>query len=566
MKATPAVIKKIKHQGFDFEWYPTPSEITTIIRADIDGMVDDGHIRGTPAVLDCGAGDGRTLEALTKGKKYAIEKAIPLIEAMDRHIYVIGADFHQQVLMDKSCDITFSNPPYSEFDAWASKIIRETSSGYVYLVLPQRWKKSPVIQEALERRSLDDDDVEVLDSFDYIHAERHANAATHMVDIIKITLTYKRNRHRCSSHYASSSVSDPFSIWFKDNFKVGENSTTCTDLKKKDKKAATFKDKKQKALVNGKTVINVLSEMYTHELNHLMNNYKSVEAIDFEILEELGVSYDAMRESVQQKISGLKNLYWRELFDSLTKITDRLTAKSREQMLSTLMSRSDVDFNSQNVYAVVIWVIKNANHYYNDQMVSYVKRMVEKANISSYKSNKRTFGDESWRYGQAPSDLEKFSLDYRVVLQRVGGIKVSEYSYERNAFKGLTESAHFFLLDTLAIASNLGFDTTGMETPSSFEWESNKGKDFYCKNHSTGKKELLMNVRAFMNGNMHIKFNQRFIKRLNIEFGRLNGWLKSKEHAADELDIPIEEVETAFNSNLQLMGSNTLQLAFDMAA
>ncbi len=51
--------------------------------------------------------------------------------------------------------------------------------------------------------------------------------------------------------------------------------------------------------------------------------------------------------------------------------------------------------------------------------------------------------------------------------------------------------------------------------------------------------------------------------KLNVEFGRLVGWLKSKHEAADELDLPLEEVEDCFDSNLQL--SNDYQLLLGVA-
>jgi hypothetical protein len=46
------------------------------------------------------------------------------------------------------------------------------------------------------------------------------------------------------------------------------------------------------------------------------------------------------------------------------------------------------------------------------------------------------------------------------------------------------------------------------------------------------------------------------MKAFNIEAGRLLGWLKSPQHAADELEINADECLKFFKSNLSLDNSN----------
>lgn len=99
--STHTLIKQLKQTNQDFEWYPTTQEILETIKTDIDLMIENRDIGEQPSMLDCGAGDGRSLMYLTKGSRYAIEIARPLLHAMDSSIYVVGADFHQQTLMDK---------------------------------------------------------------------------------------------------------------------------------------------------------------------------------------------------------------------------------------------------------------------------------------------------------------------------------------------------------------------------------------------------------------------------------------------------------------------------------
>ena len=551
-KSTAAMVARLKQTDSDFEWYPTTTEILNIIKNDIDHLIDESYLESQPSILDCGAGDGRSLMHLTAGKKYAIEKAKPLISAMDREIFVIGADFHQQVLMDKRQDIIFSNPPYEQFESWSTKIIRESRSAIIYLVIPSRWKDNAPINDALCLRNAE---TEVLGSFDFLNAERKARAK---VDVIRITMTKLARFNR-----NSEADTDPFDIWFAENFKVaapGKAKTSAMETKE------VRQDEIKNELVQGRDIIDVLTSLYDRDLAKLMLNYKAFESLDATLLEELGVSFSGVREGLKTKISGLKNLYWNELFNNLNKITDKLTQKSREAMLSKLTSRTDVDFNSDNVYAVVIWVIKNANHYFDDQVIDLVERMVEQANVLLYKSNAKTFGRDSWRYCARPEGLDRFSLESRVVLQRAGGLANTEWAYDRERFNGLSERAYYLIMDILTVATNLGFDTTDMTRPMGFQWVSNKSCDFEYYDYRTGERGILMSVKAFKNHNTHIKFNSNFMSRLNIEFGRLQGWLKSAQEAASELDIPVDQAVQSFDSNLKLTGNSLVQLGFSQAA
>lgn len=550
-KTTSALVKQIKETDSDFQWYPTTNQILSSIKSDIDQLIDNLDLEQSPSILDCGAGDGRSLTFLTKGDKYAIEKAEPLVMAMDKSIFVIGADFHQQTLLDKDVAITFANPPYDDYVNWAVKIIQESRSGYIYLVIPERWKNSVEIENALELR---DAEANVIDSFDFLNAERRARAK---VDIVRVTLKYET---RYSRHtYAKT---DPFDIWFNQHFKIDTSRQSSTESVDK----GISQEEVQNELVQGRDIISVLTALYDRDLQKLISNYKAFETLDSELLDELGVSFDGVREGLKHKISGLKNLYWQELFNNLTKITDKLTKGAREAMLNKLTSRTDVDFNSDNVYAVVIWVIKNANHYFDTQLVNLVEVMVEKANVQLYKSNQKTFRDEDWMYSRKPDSLDRFSLEHRVVLDRAGGLCVSDFSYDRERYNGLSSRAYYLLMDILTIATNLGFDTTNRTSPRDYQWESNKGRDFYYYDHAEQSEGLLMTVKAFKKGTVHIKLNRKFAVKLNTEFGRLKGWLKSAQQAADEMDIDIQEAAESFNSNLQLTTDNLLQLGFRKAA
>ncbi len=53
-------------------------------------------------------------------------------------------------------------------------------------------------------------------------------------------------------------------------------------------------------------------------------------------------------------------------------------------------------------------------------------------------------------------------------------------------------------------------------------------------------------------GYAHIRLNERFIKKLNVVHGRLKGWLRTAADACEEMDIPADLAEEAFNVQLSI--------------
>lgn len=533
------IVKKLKENNQDFEWYPTTNEIIESVKKCLESNYDHWQ---SLSVLDCGAGDGRVLNKLTKGKKYAIEKSTELISLLPSDVFIVGTEFKEQTLIDKSVDVVFCNPPYSEFSEWSQKIIKESHASEIFLVIPERWVKDHNIQNAIKSREAE---VTVLGSFDFNNADRKARAK---VDIIRVNLAPSK-----TNRYQKFQKVRPFDLWFDENFSISAE-------KNEFSKSKTNHEEKIKAeLVNGGDLVKVLDQFYQSDMQALMSNYKKIESLDYQLLKELNVDIAKLKESLEQRIIGLKNIYWNELFNNLTKVTERLSTKSRKSILDKLSSQTNIDFTASNVYGVLVWVIKNANQYYDSQLVELVETMTESANIKLYKSNKRTFGDEDWRYGGKPEKLDNYKLDLRVVLHRVGGLISTTWDHERKKYNGLVERSYNLINDVLTIANNIGFDTTDSGRANSHQW-TKKSVDFNYYNIKNNQTEILFSVRAFQNGNLHIKFNKDFICRLNVEFGRLKGWLKSKQQAADELDIPVEQVEVSFNSNLKLTNENLLSL------
>lgn len=531
-------VEQLKNEDQDFEWYPTTDEIIEAVSNHLKDNTPSSSYRRN--VLDCGAGDGRVLKALAESRnRYAIEKARIHIKGYGTGIWLIGTDFARQTLIDKPMDVVFSNPPYSEYEEWSEKIIREASARYIYLVVPERWKESVRIKQAMTMRGVT---AEVIGSYNFEDAERKARAK---VDVIFISLTRK-------------GAGDAFSAWFKENFRQTENKTD--SFFKPRSTQDSVKNALEGQLVPGADKATVLEALYQEDLNGLLSNYKTLQTVDPELLEAIGVSWDEVMEALKLKIKGLKNLYWRELFDSFSVITDRLTYQNRQRMLERIMEHVNVDYSAENAYAIASWVAYNSSIHIDDQLIEVYERLIGQCNVQMYKSNQRTFRDEDWRYTRFPNNLEKFSLDHRIVAERMGGTVNTCWNWEKERYNGLSEHSYQNLEDLLVVCRNLGY--VPVEAPMDFQWSPGKPNVFTAKSQRTGEVITLMRVRAFKKGNMHLQFSPEVMQKLNVEFGRLKGWIKSPKDAVSEMGVSPEEAIAAFNANFSLEGATAPSLLF----
>lgn len=552
--STAQRVRHLKAEEQDFEWYPSSEHIIDVVRRDlVESKFLESYNRES-SLLDIGAGDGRVLSALNmpledrRGEMsppfynlYAIEKSLVHCSQLDKKVLVIGTDFNQQTLVDKPVGVIFSNPPYSAFEQWATRIITEANAEVCYLVLPQRWSGSRDIEIAIKLREAE---AEVIGTFDFQNDCDRETRYSVPVDIIRVNLGYK-NHHQCKV--------DPFKAFFDANFDLD---LAESDYSAKFRGPSDSTQQKLNELVPGGDMVKAMQSLYDHQMAKLMGTYSALAEIDPDLLRELEVSKSSVLESLKLKIKSLKSLFWKELFAKFDALTSRLTSSNRKALLELLERHVSVDFTAENAYAIAQWAIKHADALQDDQFKDFYLSMSQAANVVNYISNQRTFKYDRWRYRELLKNgqISHFRLDYRCVMENVGGI-VNGYDYNSYYNQcGLSCRAIEFITDLVTIAGNLGFDTRGTPKAYEFKWASNKAHDFrYIQ--SNGSIEVLFTVRAFLNGNLHIKMNPKLALKLNVVAGKLFGWVRSAEEAAAEMEVPashVVEVTEMFGHSLSL--------------
>ena len=511
------LVRSLKESREDFEFYPTTREIITQL---IPWFHSD-RVDQNKSLLDIGAGNGKVFDTLESlgvcfSEKFAIEKSPILRQNMDRSIFVVGTDFHTTTLIDKKVDVAFCNPPYRQYAAWASKIILEANAHDVFLVIPKRWQENAEIKAAAKARNVN---LRVISSHDFLNAEDRTARAK--VDLIHIKM---------GGRYGCGDVTDPFKLWFDANFKGDEP----VDTSIRDNDAA------RSNLVKGAAYIPNLVNIYNDEMTELIESFRQIVRIPPKLLNDIGVDKEHVITAFKQKISNLKEIYWQEVFSNLESIRDRLTSKTRDKFRDRMMRNVHVEFTAENIYAVVQWIIANANEYFDEQLLEVYKDLTEPKNVINYKSNRVLVnGLSRWEFGKKAS---KFMLEYRLVHEMPPR---DNYSYGR--VNGLHRDSATFLQDMITIGETLGFAVESRVED--FEWTPGCQYDLQLTDGET-----FMQVRVYKNGNIHLKMNVKFMKAFNLQAGRLLGWLRSPKHAADETGYSIEECQ-------QFMSPDLTQLA-----
>ncbi len=534
------LIEQLKEAGEDYEYYPTTREMVRCIYDHRRSKWRDDdtryHVKPFGDLLDIGCGschfkrfidEFNEAEAIPRngyvdrdncvglGQYYVMEKSKILIDRLPADAIVLGMDFDANTLIDKQVETVFCNPPYKHFEDWAARIITESVCHDIYLIIPQRWQQSEKIQAAiskLERRYLrwaqqEAQVVEVIGSFDFLDAERSARAK---VDIVHIDKSHTREdsgfNHYFEEVFGKPTRSD------EQNFESEE-----------------YRQKLKHELITGRNKIEILCAGYEETQRVLFRHFKAICELDADILENLGIRQENVKSALRKKIKGLKALYWQLAFDCLDAITTRLTSTSRAKMMGDFDKLLTVDFSADNVYALVIWVIKHANAYYKSQMVDLFKGLSNPESVRNYKSNERVFQRNRWGYLDREHD--RYTLDYRIICDK-------HYLPSARDYYGLHPTVQDLLrvkiADILTVAHNLGFLVGNILYPDGY---GQKGYAYMADD------TVLCEFKLYQNGNVHIKFNKDFIRAMNVEVSRELGWIQTKEDIARE--FPDEMAEGA---------------------
>jgi hypothetical protein len=543
MSAQPfsAMLEAVKNAGEDFEWYPTTDRMIDAVARWMD--------KSAKSLMDIGAGDGRVL--LRLGAKceqeptlYSIEKSCVLIETQPENVVPVGTDLFEQNLACLPVDYIFCNPPYSQFETWAEMIITSGHAKKAFLIIPQRWKDSELIAAALKRR---DATARVIHSDDFSDAERRARA---VVDIVEISYP-RKNAHG----YRFDELQDPFDVWFDQNISTFDQEETTDGYQ-----SEYDRNQKELARIRHFETIPDMVAGYNEEYERMQENYRSIFQLDYALLKELGVSKNAVRDGIKAKMTGLKSKYWTLLFERLDTITERLSTETKAHFLEKLTGRATIAFTANNAYAVVLWAIKNANKYFDQQTVRLFRDISTFEGVQNYKSNQRTWEKDGFRYHRFEEGDKRrpshYLLDYRIVVTRYGAI-TSPDSYRSYESPGnLDKTCHELIDDIRAVLSNLGFRSSGFASRS-IQWASGEWQNW----HEIGTGDTLFQVKAFKNGNLHLRFKPDAIKALNVEAGRLLGWLRAPRDVETELGYSQAEAKRFYCSTKLIMPSNVRLLA-----
>lgn len=540
MSGVTQLVLDLKEKGEDFEFYPTSKEMIFPIWS----YFSNNYREDLGVVLDIGAGTcnfkkyynefSRKAEKSNSGwisDLHVIEKSKMLIQSLPEDTIVVGTDFDTTALHDKKADTIFCNPPYSEFQEWTYRILHETTAKNIFMIIPRRWKENNKLSSLIEKAHIKTD---IIGEFDFLTADRKARAIVDVVHFRKSIRTKENNF---------------FEEWFDEN--IGSSLKVSDDDFTVEEKKIVFKN--QIAAANDKS--SFLVECYNDERRVLQEHFKAISTLDEDILKSIGVSINSVKSSLREKLYELKNKYWYIVFDELEEIKNKLTKKYRKELFDKFKKADNVDFTEDNIYCTVLWILKNANKFYDKQLLDFYRQLSDADNVSPYKSNQDAFRKENWRWSR--DNNIKYNLDYRLICSHLGFINYSWSGVEVDKW-----NTPDIIDDIAVVARNLGFHVFNKEIATEF------GKKYYIFKEPIGRtnptkpeKSALLEYKIHKNGNTHIKMDIEFSKAFNVEASRLLGWIRSKEDIKKDFNLKhLKDCEKYYKSNIQLPLNNQLML------
>jgi hypothetical protein len=252
-----------------------------------------------------------------------------------------------------------------------------------------------------------------------------------------------------------------------------------------------------------------------------------------------------MLEIIRKAIAGLKSKYWRAAFDKLEPVNTRMTQKTRDSVFGRIEEFKTLDFNSDNIYSIIIWIINNCNIGILDQIGEIFDEMTSREYIEGYKSNRHWAKsdwrntDKSWKYENLPPRW-KLGLDYRIVIN--------------TRWRGYDRHSVSVIDDFIIICRNLGFPIRPDCQPD-YSLHSTEQK-FYTEDG-----ELAFAMRYYTgNENAHLKINKRLLMKFNIEVAKIRKWMSAPGDVEEEYGVPKDEAARLWNSGLALAGSTDMKM------
>jgi len=547
---TRTKIRALQSANEDFEWYPTTPEIMQAMEKDIwaylrsyTGYFDrrgrkriaintDYGWKGNKKIkkecldissfLDIGAGDGRVLDFFKAGKKYGIEIARAQADDLIRKgVFIIGRDYYDVTLIDQHYSLVYSNPPFSQFEQWISKILFECNFDLLYLVMPVRWKNQDMITKALEQY-----EATVVGEFDFSQGDREARGK---VNLVRVNAPWEKIN---GASYQRTIV-DALERWVSEH--IGDF---------KEETESHWKEEREEALALKLAPIDQLLADYEKEKETLGETFRAIGKLAPEVIKQMGQDKKSMLEIIRKAIAGLKSKYWRAAFDKLDPVQERMTSKTRDNIFRNITEFKTLDFNADNIYSIVIWIINNTNIGILDQIGDVFDELASKENIEEYKSN-RHWVKGTWRN----SDRVKFEklparwkLDYRIVAET--------YDYNRYGHGG----RYTVVDDFMIICKNLGFPISPSCKPdyklhsSEQKFYTTDGELAFCMRYYTGNK------------NVHLKINKRLLMKFNIEVAKIRKWMSDPGDVVQEYGISEAEATRLWNTGLALLGTGDVKM------
>lgn len=392
----------------------------------------------------------------------------------------------------------------------------------MYLVLPVRWEISLWNCSTLKLY-----EKKILGEFDFLNADRTARTRVNLIRLnhkpVKVEDHYQHRVIGSHIEYGEENEPDSFDRWIDEH--IG-------GFRKDDPK---LEEEKEVKLKEG--TITDLVENYDYDMKVLLEAFKAFGKMPGRVLEALNMDRRSVLEIIRENIKTLKNRYWRIAFGKLSAINSRLIQKTRDRLLSGMEEFETLDFNEDNIYSIVVWVIKHFNEYTNGQILSVFDALTSQDYIKAYKSNVHWTKD-NWRYTREQGKPDKYQLDYRLVTHCY-----KSYRYDSNTVD-----------DFIVICRSLGFHIPEHRY---HDYDAfGKEQCFY-----TDDGQLAFTVRQYKNHNAHMKINRELMMRFNIEVAKLRKWVNNHRDIAEEFEVSeAEAVKLWNNSSLLHIGQNDFPL------